>query len=199
MAACGSWPHVLLMKLLHVSNGFVATVLPQVADRRFCSQQHSSRPADPASRLSTDAAAEPAQLYLQVWRGRRLAFAADSADVVHCCCWLCVQTLLAQQRRPRRPTSTACAPIHGPRAPFNAHRASDCERATATNFQSQGCLCNASEPYLYCNAQLAKEAAATVETKLRNNVLSFDPGAAPGGCCYLLEKHLPAAQMLHIG
>lgn len=54
-------------------------------------------------------------------------------------------------------------------------RAGDCERATATNFQSKECLCDASQPYLYCNAQLAKEAAATVETKLRNNVLNFNP------------------------
>ena len=70
--------------------------------------------------------------------------------------------------------STALAACPAP--PAAPCRASDCERATATNFQAKDCLCNPSEPYLYCNAQLAKEAAATVETKLRNNVLTFDPG-----------------------
>ena len=58
-----------------------------------------------------------------------------------------------------------------------AYRDEDCERARETDFNAQYCLCNATQPYLYCNAQLALEASAAIETQLRNAALTVDPGA----------------------
>lgn len=57
------------------------------------------------------------------------------------------------------------------------YRISDCERANATNFTSAACLCNGTIPYLHCNALAALESAASIETALRNNVITVDPGA----------------------
>lgn len=54
-------------------------------------------------------------------------------------------------------------------------RASDCQRATGAEFNSAACLCNATQPYLYCNALAATESAVAIETVLRNNNITVDP------------------------
>lgn len=67
-------------------------------------------------------------------------------------------------------------PLAGLQSSLNAtYRESDCQRATASQFDSAGCLCNATQPYLHCNAMAAKEASAAVDAALRSNVVSVDP------------------------
>ena len=72
-----------------------------------------------------------------------------------------------------------CEPDALPALPASprTRSASDCQRATGASFQSAGCLCNATKPYLHCNALAATESAAAIETALRNAVVTVDPAA----------------------
>lgn len=60
--------------------------------------------------------------------------------------------------------------------PPRACRASDCQRAEATNFTTAACLCDDTQPYLSCMAKAVFEANTTIQALLANTFITVDPG-----------------------
>ncbi|KAL4451484.1 hypothetical protein ABPG75_007146 [Micractinium tetrahymenae] len=58
-----------------------------------------------------------------------------------------------------------------------ANRANDCQQATASGLSAATCLCNATLPYLYCNALAATEVAGKIQMVLSTTALTVDPAS----------------------